>query len=148
VLAYDALLARRDADVAGEITRIVNETPMPSPCADMLTWEHAVRKAFAAALLASLVVRGQQRAVSNDALVSTLDEIAIALNVWYRERSAEHGRRAAAHRARQEASWGAEPEPWVFAEEMIRRDDAELLEPIRVLMRKADAALSSPNDKP
>lgn len=76
-----------------------------------------------------------------ETLRDTLDEIAIALNDWYREREAEHERRAKAHRERQKASWGTN-DPWVYAEESIRRDDAELLEPIRVLMRKAEAALA------
>lgn len=74
-------------------------------------------------------------------LVKTLDEIAVALNDWYAERQAAHEERAKALRERQERSWRVEPEPWVFAEEMIRRDDAETLEPIRRLMNMADEAL-------
>lgn len=73
-------------------------------------------------------------------LVETLEEIAVALNDWFAERKVGHEVRAEGYRRRQDASWGTNT-PWVYAAEMIRRDDAEHLKPIRRLMRLADKAL-------
>lgn len=71
---------------------------------------------------------------------NALDEIAIALNDWWRERLATHQQRAAEWRKQQERS-KCSGEPWAFAEEMIERDYRETVEPVVRLMGRADEGL-------
>lgn len=93
----------------------------------------------------SVMPRGQ--AVSDaqlqmQVMAGTLNEIAIALNDWFNERRVAHEQRAVEWRQKQDRSVGRDDPPWIYAEETIRRDEAETLDPLRKMMRAADRALA------
>lgn len=77
-----------------------------------------------------------------ESMSAVLNDIALALNDWYAERQAAHQVKAKAWREMQDKQPPGNNR-WTYAAEAIRRDDEEQLEPIRTLMRRADAVLKN-----
>jgi len=78
-------------------------------------------------------------------LEGALDEVGIGLNDWRRERQAMLDKETPEYRRKQELSLAhCRDNPWVYAEETIRRRERELIEPVRRLQNLIDAALAPP----